>query len=443
MASWADIVTIGMVGLANSTILQAVAFYYIRTLIYRPAVGSTLGPKAAPAMMSISESSKHMIQLAQLLEERSMSFSFCLNKTDLLVLCGMTLLYQSLELRQESKMMKDNERLVNVVFKVVGRAKTHSSYDFKRIACLVVSIDDSQRSLPTPPGQSPEVSMAAPPLQKSPAARPKKKPSLSTHQPQQYSLGRHSSMSETDLLLQQEKLKRMTMSNITLASGTGRPELQRSTSRASLDSARSNTAIMPRRDQRLSVSQAAMIARVSPQQPPSAPPPPSQKTNLDYLSLATQPSPTLPAQSSSATQHQQAAVSPSAPVPPYYNPVHIPQKSSSGGMSTSEWEALLGQIDGAQANLYDAIYGGPQVTLDTPVTSAVDGGWSPDALDLSAFDMGELGRASLSEESLSSVSGGDDMSSLDFRDFSIGQGTMVAGDGFMMEGMPRNNSFAL
>lgn len=396
--------------------------------------------------MSISESSKHMIQITQLLEERSMSFSFCLNKTDLLVLCGMTLLYQSLELRQESKMLKDNERLVNVVFKVVGRRKAHSTYDFKRIAGLVVNIEEAQHSLPTPPGSVPEASMAAPPLQKSPAAKPKKKPSLSTSQPQQYSLGRHSSMSETDLLSQQEKLKRMTMSHITPASGTGRPELQRSASRASLDSARPNTAsLIQRRDQRLSVSQAAMIARVSPQQPPPPlpPPPPSQKTNLDYLPLATRPSPTLPAQSSSATQHQQAAVSPSAPVPPYYNPVHIPQKSSSGGMSTSEWEALLGQIDGAQANLYDAIYGGPQVTLDTPVTSAVESGWSPDALDLSTFDLGEFGRASLSEESLSSVSGGDDLSSLDFRDFSIGQGTLVAGDGYMMEGVPRDNSFGL
>jgi hypothetical protein len=381
-----------------------------------------------------------MIQIAQLLDERSMSFSFCLNKADLVLICGMTLLYQGIDLKQDSKMLKDNERLVNAVIKIMESMKSPITYEFKRIAGMLVSLDEPITSLPTPPRQSPDTSMAAPPAQRtSPTPRSKKKSSHG-HQSQQYPLGRHSgaSMSENDLLSQQEKLRRMTMPNITPVTDMGRPNLHRSASRTSFDSARPNPAsIMQRRDHRLSTSQAAMVARVSS----------GQKTNLDFLALGNPSSHTgssSPAQSrhhvptsGPSTQHQYA----SAQAPP---------KSAAGGVSPSEWEALLGQIDGGQINLYDAIYGGPQVSLDTPVTSAVEGSWSPDSLDLSTFNLGDFGATqhggSLSEESLSSASGGDDLSSLDFRDFQGNHGTMMAGggdEGFMMEAMPVGGNFGL
>lgn len=439
--------------------MQAIAYYYIRTLIYRPAVGSSLGSKAASAVLSLSESSKHIIQIAQLLEERSMSFSFCLNKADLSVLCGMSLLYQSLELKQDSKMMKENERLVNVVLKTIARTKAPGSYELKRAARLVINIDEPESSLPTPPGQSPDTTMAAPPpRQKSPTSNKQRKSSSSSGQPQHYSIGRHSSMSETDLLSQQEKLKRMTMPNVAPAASTGiaRQGLQRSGSRASLDGGRPSPAsIMQRRDQRMSMSQVSMMSRISP---------PQQKAQADYLSLSTQSS---QHRQQEQQQHQQqqhqnrSSVSPSATSQPFYSPVQVPQKTASGGMSSSEWEALLGQLDGGQANLYDAIYGGPQVSLEAPVVpvapaSVSDGGghWTPDALDLSTFNLGDFGGASgnaegLSEESLSSVSGGDDMGNLDFGDFSLGhhhhqaQGAMLGADEFIMEGMGRDGNFGM
>lgn len=383
-----------------------------------------------------------MIQIAQLLEERTMSFSFCLNKTDLLVSCGMALLYQSLGLKQDSKMLKDNERLVNAVSNIVGRTKAASAYDFKRIASLVIAAEEPPQALPTPPGQSPDASMAAPPRHKSPTSKSKKKPSAPMIQAQPYSLGRHPSISETDLLLQQEKLRRMTMPNITPVSGAGRTEKQRSNSRASLDSGRPNPASpMQRRDQRLSMTQTGMIARAAPQ----------QKSSFDHLSMGngvTQPGPTSPSQNTAShQQHQQSALSPTAAAQNFYNAVQMPPKqASSSGMSASEWEALLGQIDGGQANLYDNIYGGPQqVTLDTPATSAAESSWSPDALDLSTFNLGDFGTQHdpMSEESLSSVSGADDLSSLDFRDFSVGHGGMMPADGFVVDGLPTDGNFGL
>lgn len=401
--------------------LLALAYYYIRTLIFRPAVGSSLGPKAASALLSISESAKHMIQISQLLEERSMSFSFCLSKTDLLLGCSMTLLYQGLDLKQDSKMLRDNERLVNAAVKIVERMKAPNTFDFKGVASLLSGIDEPQNSRSTPPRQSPDTRMAAPPPQRlSPAYNPRKK-SFSGQHSQQNSLGRHSgaSMSETDLLVQQEKLRRMTMPGSTPAAGTGQPVPHRSSSRTSFDSVRPNPAsILQRRDHGLSTPQSAAVARVSP----------GHETNLDYLSLnnaSAQPGPSSPNRNSTRPGS-------AAPSSQLYTPVQIPQKPAA---SPSEWEALLGQIDGGQVNLYDAIYGGPQVSLETPAASAVEGSWSPDSLDLSTFNLGELGAPqSLSEESLSSVSGGDDIPSLDFRDLQGNRRTMMpagGGDGFL------------
>lgn len=358
-----------------------------------------------------------------------MSFSFCLNKTDLLVLCAMALLYQALELKQDSKMRQDNERLINGVFKMVGRMKAPSTYDLKRVAKLVVSVDEEeqtsapQQSLPTPPGQSPEtVSMAAPPpppAQKSPPKKPKKK---ATNPPKTYSVNRHPSMSETDILQQQEKLRRMTMPNISPVT----PQQQvtepshRPTSRASLDGGRSDATLLQqqRREQRISVSQAAMMGRLD-----------GTPRNLDYLALGSaQP----PRQSSPSTFYP------------------MPQQKQNSGMSATEWEALLGQIDGN--GVYDTIYGGPQpqqLNLDTaanPVTTGADCSWSPDALDLSAFTLG--GDFGASEETLSSVSSGtgDDLGALDFHDFgglglhdATGQGQQQqfegGGGGFGMDGL--------
>lgn len=391
--------------------------------------------------MSVSDSSKHLIQICQLLEERSMSFSFCLNKADLLVLCGMALLYQGLELKQESKLLKDNEKVVNTVVTTVGRMKASVAYDFRRVADLLIKVDEPQQSLPTPPGHSPDPSSRRPPQTGSPVSKLKKKSSpQGGNQPQQCSIGRHSSVSETDLLAQQEKLKRMAMppsitTTTQLAGPRGvEPQLHRSSSRSSLDSARPNTAsLLQCRDQRLSMSQAAMIARVLP----------PQKPNLDYLNLG---NPLTQQHSPPSPVHNNPDASPaSVSASSFYATV---QKSSTSGpgITASEWDAFLGPIEEGQGNLYDSMYCVPQLSMDTPVmSSAADGSWSPESLDLSTFNLGDFGNpghgSSLSEESLSSVSGGDDFSSLDFQDFSVGQGGMIANESFVLDGVRRGSHF--
>ncbi|KAK4191595.1 fungal-specific transcription factor domain-containing protein [Podospora australis] len=414
--------------------ILALAYYYIRTLIYRPAVTSSLGPKAAPALISVVESSKHIIQIIELLEERSMSFSFCLNKSDTLILCGMTLLYQTIDLKQDSKVLKDHEKLVNSVIKTVDRAKAPGSYDFKRVAGMLITVDEPPpQSLPTPPRQSPDTCIAPPPQHRtSPAA-------ASPTQKGHALLGRHpnASMGETDLLLQQEKLRRMTMPQP--HGQQSREHHPQRSARSSFDGARPNIPLT-QRDHRLSMSQlhaaqAAMIARVSTQNA-------SAKQSLDFLSMNSHSQPSSPVQNrgshhNSISQAQAQLYS------------HL--QSQKGG-SSGEWETMLNSIEGDTMNVYDAIYGGPSggvaVVDTTPVSASTTSAWSPDPFDLSNFNLGDFGHGaataqsvlSLSEDSLSSHDDlGPDMSGLpmDGMDF---RGTLMpvaagVNEGYVLDGM--------
>lgn len=385
--------------------LLALAYYYTKILIYRPAVGSSLGRKAAPALISISESSKHVVQIVQLLEERSMTFSFCLNKTDTLVLCGMTLMYQSFELKPESKMLKDVERLVNSVLHILTKAKAPGSFDLKRVAGLLIRLDE--QNLPTPPQETPEASASMPaPQRSSPPAPAAKKKS-----PQRI-LGRlpSAAASESDLIQQQEKMRRMTMPSI-----QNRPELYRSRSKPSFDNLQQQQQDVPaRRDQRLSMSQITSRIRTS------------SKQNLDYLSLNSTPNGSSPPSPTTARLHQHilAAAHQSLYAQQQQQQPHQqqqPQKVS--GVSSSEWEALLGSMDGGLNNVYDAIYGGGGGAIpnmgETPASSSTGlDSWSPDSWDLANFNIGDFGTnpappqsvLSVSEESLSS---GEDLATSD------------------------------
>ncbi|KAK4138050.1 hypothetical protein BT67DRAFT_416078 [Trichocladium antarcticum] len=420
----------------------ALAYYYTRTLIYRPAITSNLGPKAAPALIAASESSKKIIQIIQLLEERNMSFSFCLNKADTLILCGMVLLYQTMDLKHGSRVLRDNEKLANEVITIVDKAKAPGSYDFKRLAGMLITVDElPPQSLPTPPGQSQDTCMTGQRTHRgSPTVAHRGHPSL----------GRHlsASMSDTDLLVQQEKLRRMTMTQHLHQNRMDLPPRPRN----SFDSQRP-TIPLSQRDHRLSLSQAhaaqaAILSRLT------TSPNSSAKQNMDYASVNSRSQPSSPVQARgpphpSITQSQQAHL--------------YAQLQKGSSVSTAEWEALLGSIEGGQLNVYDAIYGGPGLAMaETPVSAATapttTGGapWSPESWDLAGFNLGDFGSGSgsshsvvsLSEDGLSST---DDLvsvgSGMDFRGGLMPAAVAAGcggrgGEGYVLDGM-HDGGFAL
>ena len=125
-------------------------YHYIRTLIHRPAVGSTLGPKASSSVVALATSSKHIIQIVQLLEERRMCFSFCLNKNELLLLSGFGLLFQGLYLDRKGKLTQDSQRLMCSVIEKLERNKAPGAADFKKLACTMISIERGPKSIRGP-----------------------------------------------------------------------------------------------------------------------------------------------------------------------------------------------------------------------------------------------------------------------------------------------------
>ena len=147
------------------TFPQSIAFYYVRSLIYLPTIGSTLGSKAAPFVHSLADSSRQIIQTLQLMEERNKSFSLCLNKNKLLTLCGLGLLYQLLDLKQEGQLMKNDQRYIGGVIDLLERSNARCAPDFRRLAASIFSFDrmqnpsfpssDTQMSAPQIPDSTP------------------------------------------------------------------------------------------------------------------------------------------------------------------------------------------------------------------------------------------------------------------------------------------------
>lgn len=72
-----------------------------------------------------------------------MSFSFCLNKNELLLLAGFGLLYQGLELDQNGKLIQDSHRLMCSVVKILERRDAPGAAEFKKVACAMMSVGSS------------------------------------------------------------------------------------------------------------------------------------------------------------------------------------------------------------------------------------------------------------------------------------------------------------
>jgi len=338
----------------------------------------------------------------------------------MLTLCGLSLLYQGLDLKQEGKLMQDGQRLVLSVIHFLEKAHAPGAADFKRLAASMVNLDSQSRVSPV---RSP-TSMAAPTSAKSTPS-----PSVARQQirPQIYRHG-SATMSETDLLSQQEKLRRATVPNIT------QRQEGNTRGRTSTDPTRSESP-MSKRNFRTSASQLPTVLKPRPVKSEKPP-------NLDYLSLSNTPVQSQPQSPIQArTQHSIH----NSRTPMYQNNACSTAKTS--GVSSSEWEALLGSLDGGQTNLYDAIYGGPALSL-TDNSSSTYGDWSPDSQwDMTSFNMNDFGSApsaarsvlSFSEESLSS---GEDLSASD-----LGLGGRLqdyrqallpgsrSSDGYLLEGL--------
>ena len=113
-------------------------YHYVRTLIHRPLVLANDGNQASSSLVTLSQSSKHVIQIIQLLEERRMGFSFSLNKNHLLTMAGFGLLYQVLNLSRESKIVQEAQRYLRVAVIILDRDQASGCSELKKIISVTM-----------------------------------------------------------------------------------------------------------------------------------------------------------------------------------------------------------------------------------------------------------------------------------------------------------------
>ncbi|KFY35122.1 hypothetical protein V494_06187 [Pseudogymnoascus sp. VKM F-4513 (FW-928)] len=404
----------------NRSALLSLAYYHIRGLIHRPAVGSTLGEKASPSLISVAESSKHAIQIIQLLEERSMSFSFCVNKNEMLTLCGLSLLYQGLDLKKEGKLLKDGQRLVKAVEKYLDAFKAPGAADFRKLVSSLAPSETQNHAVAqthSQTGRQAHVSVTS-----------------------RYT---NPSSLDTELLQQQERMRRATLNSLPML-GLGNQSGSRHKKPDSTSRSKTYHSSTPRPAQQLTPTPSLVSTSSKPRSSSSS----EAGPNLNYLALSSAPSSDGLRRSRSVVQQR--------------NNEPQPQQYKTSNLAPSEWEALLGSLDSGSSNIFDAVYGASTPNMPVAVQGGANtavqntgslsssgyGDWdlSPEAWDITALSMGDCDASattqsvlSLSEESLSS---GDD---LDFGvpgvlgeyKQSLLQGGLN-GDGFYVDGLDGN-----
>lgn len=104
--------------------------------------------------MNLATSSKYIIQITQLLEERRMSFSFCLNMNELLLVAGFGLLFQGLDLNRKGKWIQDSQRLVTYAIDVIDRNGGPGTEEFRELACSMINGNRETKAVQSPKADS-------------------------------------------------------------------------------------------------------------------------------------------------------------------------------------------------------------------------------------------------------------------------------------------------
>lgn len=339
--------------------LLSLTYHYIRALIQRPAVCASLGNRSSSSILTMATSCKHMIQIVQLLEERGLSFSFCLNKDEISVLSGFGLLFQGLGLDSSSKILKDNSKMICYVIEILDKSKAPCAPEFRRVACSFLPLQQQQKQKPAP---------APIPLSRhnSDGAMPAPRDLQTSTRKQLKAIASRFTGSMTNKLSRNDLLdshgRRATVPSISLQP---QPHLKYARTQPNLlpsydpsHVSRSEPARSP-----LNMYSRPASTTTRPSAPPALKPKrqiaPQRLPNLDYLSFG-----------------NESEQSTSVQAPP-------PVKTEPG---PTDWERLLGSLDNGQTNIYDATYGGqpvdilndtPSLTHQTPSMNDTSLAWSP------------------------------------------------------------------
>lgn len=105
-----------------------------------------------------------------------MNYTFPVNKSELLLSCGFSLLWQCLDLEDDSKLFKDNQKSLNGLLTILLRDSPMAGHEFQRVASTYIKISGLERPM-VPSSSHMNVSQAARHLNSNamPAPDPKQK----------------------------------------------------------------------------------------------------------------------------------------------------------------------------------------------------------------------------------------------------------------------------
>lgn len=308
-----------------------------------------LGDRAASAIVAVGSSSKHIIQILQLLEERRLSFSFCLNKAELVVIAGFGLLFQGVDLDRNGALMKDIQRLLRALVDLLDRSLAPAAIEFRRIMNSLAMNGNS------PLGQTPLLS------------RHSSDSNLSSVEDSIKATQRHmKAIASRFTSAAQAKFKhepihdqrRATLPAVNLGQLSNQSQTSISSIRSEPHQPRSEPAMSPHL-QRSSVTPTKQLQKRASASLPR------HSTNLDFLSFGDD------------------SLSVTAAYP------YATNTNGKFDQTPTDWERLLGSLDNGQTNIYDTIYGGPPLDALAdvpPLTAANQLAWSPDIWSIGGND---------------------------------------------------------
>lgn len=299
-------------------------------------------------MVAVGDAAKHIVQIVQLLDERKLSFSFCLNRNEVLIQAGFGLLFQTLNLDRDGKLIKDCNRLSCTVMDMLDNGTAAGASEFRRVGCSMIAIPHVEpMSSPLLSRHHSEGTMAAP-MERFRATQKSLKAIAARFSP---------GTMKAHLPEVAKEPRRATLPAISPSMGT-HPNPS-STSLSSIRSEPHGSCTDPTPNP---LSHRASFSAHSSKRRPSHLSHQHQTRNIDFLSFGTDPL------ASCTIAH------------PSINKADV---------SPSDWERLLSSLDNGQTNIYDSIYGGPpaDALLDSmPLSAGAESNpsWSPTMWNWSA-----------------------------------------------------------
>ncbi|KAJ5956862.1 hypothetical protein N7501_011141 [Penicillium viridicatum] len=149
--------------------LLSLVYYFIRSLIHRPAVCYADENLRSPSALALSDSAKHIIQILELLDERRLCLSVCINRKELIAFSGLGLLWQMLDVKNDSRLAKDSQKLLGTAMQYLQLESSAAAAEFGTLSNTLISLDSAR---PPSVGKQQHQDMVAP--TEKPSKSPKK-----------------------------------------------------------------------------------------------------------------------------------------------------------------------------------------------------------------------------------------------------------------------------